>query len=411
MHKKNLNIAVFTDTYLPQVNGVVRSIETFRHQLERRGHTVYIFAPSMSAKSKREGNVFRFRAAPYAFQPEYRFALPFSRQLLRDFPELQIDVVHAQTPISLGVVGSWVAKIKRVPLVFTYHTLYAEYIKTYFSKRLKKLSATPKVVAKITSFYCNRCNAVIAPSKKIEDLVKGYGVRRDIHVIPTGIDLEKFVKDEKIDIRGEYNIPRDTKVLVCTARLGKEKNLDFLIKSFALANRKMPNTYLVFMGGGPAEAGLKKLAASLGMKNVVFTGYLSHEKVIQVLFASDLFVFSSLTETQGIVLAEAVACGLPLVVVDDKALRDMAIDNVNAVVTPVDTSQFSAAIVDVLTDKERYNELAANNKKVIQEFTAEKTTDKLVEVYNQCLLDKANKNKTVLGTFRKRILRKKHDKN
>lgn len=376
---KQLTIAFFTDTYLPQMNGVVISIESFRKELERRGHRVYVFAPSSDVKSHRQGNLFLFPSTPYYFQPEYRFAAPMSKHLLKEFIGLNIDIVHTQTPISLGISGSWFARAKGVPLVYTYHTDYTEYIKLYFAK---KLMPSTKMLEKGNAYFCNRCDTVIAPSVKIKNLLIGYGVTRPINVIMTGLELSKFKKDKKVDIRREYKIPASARVLTCIARLGKEKNVAFLLKSFAEAIKSKKNLYLFLISGGPDQEKLQKLSALLGIeKRVIFAGYLDNSKVIQVLYASDLFVFSSKTETQGIVVAEAAACGLPVVIVNDPAFSQIAIHNENALVVPEKTSAFSAAIVSLLNDKKLYNKFSTNSKRLASELTIQNETDKLVELY------------------------------
>ncbi|MCX6745085.1 MAG: glycosyltransferase, partial [Candidatus Parcubacteria bacterium] len=301
--KKKLKIGFFTDTYLPQVNGVVTSIELFRQELERQGHEVYIFCPRVAGEKDGE-RVIRFKSFRFLFQPEYHISVPFSRHMLRDFWSKDLDIVHAHTPFSIGLMGYYYAYIKKVPFIHTYHTLYPEYIKSYI---LKGRFITPKMVAKLSAVFSNRCDLTIAPSAKIKKLLKGYGVTKPIKVLATGVKIKEYaVKVKNNNFRRQYSLKSSDKLLIFVGRLGKEKNIDFLIAALPLIQNKIKNAKLVIIGDGPHRYNLQKQAQRLKIaKSVIFTGYYKKPEVIKAYQASDLFAFASLTDTQGMVVVEA----------------------------------------------------------------------------------------------------------
>jgi glycosyltransferase involved in cell wall biosynthesis len=390
-NKKSLKIGFFTDTYTPQVNGVVISINTFRRELEKLGHTVYIFAPGAPGCKDKKGKskIFRFQSIQFAFQKEYRIALPFSLEFINKFPRLNLDIVHSHTPFSLGVLAEFVARIKHTPLVHTYHTLYPEYVKSYIwgGKVI-----TPKMAEKLSALYCNRCDAICVPSPKMEYLLKKYGVRKKIVVLPSGINLQEFKQKGKNNIRKKYKIPEDSKVLIFVGRAGKEKNIDFLIKAFTKINKKFPNTFLLLVTEGPYKSNLLCLIKKLGLqKKVIITGYLQKPDVIKAYYTSDIFVFASKTETQGLVLLEAMACGLPVVAVSDSAYKKVLQDKINGYATKNNLNDFTQKVINLLTDHKKYNKMSNMCKKTVLKFTALAQAKKLVDTYQDLIIAKKNK--------------------
>jgi len=379
--KKKLTIGFFTDTYTPQINGVVSSIEVFYRELVKLGHEVIIFAPKVG-KARDSKNIIRFRAFKFVFQPEYYISVPFNRFMLNKFWKQQLDLVHAHTPFSLGHLGLYYAQIKKVPFVYTYHTNYAEYVKSYV---FKGKVLTPKMVAKLNATFCNRVNMNIAPSEKIEKLLKSYGVKRPIEVLPTGIKPELFKKPQNNKFRKDFKIAKDEKVLLFVGRLGKEKNIGFIIKSFALL-KNQPKGKLVIVGDGPRKKYLEGLAKNLKIEDkVVFTGYIENKFVKKAYWASDIFLFSSKTETQGMVILEAGICGLPIVAVKDPAFTLMLRDGQNGYLTRENQKDFSQAILKILKNKKLDQRMSLNSKKIAREYTIAKQTKRLVKIYQGLL--------------------------
>ncbi len=385
--KKNnkLKIGFFTDTYIPQVNGVVSSIDIFRENLEKMGHTVYIFAPAIPGykDKKNKSKIFRFQSMKFAFQKEYRIAFPFSFELAKKVPKLNLDIIHSHTPFSLGILAEFISEISKIPLVHTYHTLYPEYVKSYiFGGKI----ITPKMAEKISALYCNRCETVIAPSPKMDYLLKKYGVRKKIVTIPTGINIHEFKKPLKNNIRKKYNIPDESKILIYVGRAGKEKNIDFLIKAFVKINKKIPQTFLLLVAEGPYKQNLLKLICKMNLQDkVCITGYFKKPEVVKAYHSSDVFVFASKTDTQGVVILEAFACNLPVVAVNDSAFKGILKDKINGFVTRSNLNDFSQKVVSLLTDHKKYNKMSDMGKKTALKFTALNQAEKLVGVYRDLI--------------------------
>lgn len=379
--KNKLKIGFFTDTYLPQVNGVVTSIELFRRELERQGHEVYIFCPRVDGE-KDNGRVIRFKSFRFLFQPEYHVSIPFSRHILRDFWSKDLDVVHAHTPFSIGLLGYYYAFIKKVPFIHTYHTLYPEYIKSYI---LKGRLITPGMVAKLSAVFSNRCDLTIAPSIKIKKLLEGYGVTKPIDVLATGVNVKDYsTKVKNNNFRKQYGLKENDKLLIFVGRLGKEKNIDFLISALPLIQKKIKNAKLVIVGDGPHRGNLQKQAIKLKIKDsVIFTGYYKKPEVVKAYQASDIFAFASLTDTQGMVVAEAAAAGLPIVAVKDDAFGEFLRQGENGFFTRPDKKDFCAKVCQILSNKILYNKMSKKSQFIAGEFTIAKQTQKLVKIYRK----------------------------
>jgi len=295
MKIQKLKIGFFTDTYTPQINGVVSSIESFRLELERQGHDVYVFAPKMKPEPKESSRIIRFRAFKFIFQPEYYVSVPFTRQIIKKFWKQEHDIVHTHTPFSLGNLGYYYSAVKKVPLVSTYHTLYPEYVKAYI---LQGKVLTPNMVKKLSAIFHNRCDLTIAPSDKIKTLLKSYGVRSPIGSLPTGINLDNFKNPGKNNFREKYKISANDKVLLYVGRVAREKNIDFLINAFKINFEKFQNIKFIIAGDGPHKKDLKALTNKLGLdKQIIFTGYLNKTEVVKAYYSSDIFVFASSTKS------------------------------------------------------------------------------------------------------------------
>lgn len=377
--KPKLKIGFFTDTYYPQVNGVVTSIESFRQELEKQGHEVFVFCPRANSKEN-SNHIIRFRSIRFAFQPEYHISLPFTRHLLKDLWAKDLDIVHAHTPFSMGLLGYYYSYIKKVPFIYTFHTLYPEYVKSYlWHGRV----ITPRLAEKITAVFSNRCDLNIAPSEKIRQLLKKYGVVKPISVLPTGLDLKRFDQRlKKNKVRGKYRIKPDEKVLLYVGRLGKEKNISLIVKSVQLLKDKGLKVKLLIVGDGPDKASLQNLVKNLQLSHeVIFTGYLRGQAVVASYQAADLFVFASKTDTQGLVMLEAAASGLPIVAVKDAAFTNVLINGQNGFAVSQDPKIFADKIIKILADKKLYLKMSAYSSHLAREFTSQKQAQKLEKLY------------------------------
>lgn len=398
-----MRIGFFTDTYLPQLDGVVVSIRAFREELIRQGHEVYVFAIDTRSKAKEGGmevnysqlevtedNVYRFKSMRPLFVPGYPLALPISAALFRKIPRLKLDVVHCHTPLMLGMLGDMVALVKKVPLVYTYHTYYPEYVKHYVPVGQR---FTPKMVQKYDVFYCNRANRVIAPSEKLKKVLLSYGVESDISILPTGVDLAKFAAAVGNDFRAKYGVGAKERMLVSVARMNTEKNIPFLLKSMAeLKIRRgedCPKLFLI--GGGKGKDDFEAMAADLGVADqVVFTGPVEQTEVLSALKASTMMVFSSKTDTQGLVLLEAAASGRPVVMIRDDGLGRVVRNGENGLVVSESILEFVAAVEQLLNDEALCARMGAKSEEIAAELSIDQQTKKLVQIYEEVIAEKSS---------------------
>lgn len=375
-----MRIGIFTDSYKPYTSGVVTSISTFKEEMTRLGHEVYIFAPSYPNYNDTEENVYRFYSVPSPTNPDYTLAIPVYPGLNIIVKKLKLDIIHVQSPFTMGRVGLHYARKYRIPLVLTYHTRFDQYV--HYVPVAQDLAK--EVTIKYSSAFCNHCDHIVVPSQDIEEIVREFEVRKPISVIPTGIPLYKFEGGNPAWLRENYEIPEQNKILLFVGRLTKEKNLPFLIKAFKEIKLQMPCNTLVLTAQGPMEAELKSLCSKLGLSansDVVFTGALPFETLVNVYHSADLFVFSSLTETQGLVVTEAMAAGLPVVAVRASGVQDMVDDGVDGILTDNDRDEFVAAVCKVLGDEEIYQTLKANAYHKAELLSSRNMALKMEELY------------------------------
>lgn len=380
-----MKIGFFTDTYLPVIHGVEVSIETFRKSLEKRGHKVFIYAPYAPGYKDKNKNVFRFRSIKVIKKPEMRFALPFlPKDHFDKIMNLKLDIVHSHTPFSMGLLAKYVADHQKIPLIYTHHTHYPEYAKFY----LKEKIITPLLARFLSGWYSNMADAVIAPSFKIKKLLAEYGVKKTkpIYVLPTGVNINLFKKSAKRSffVRRKFLIFPRAKVLIFVGRMGREKNLEFLLKSFSEVVKSAGDVFLLMVGDGPFLKELRELAGDLGIeRNVVFTGAVPHKEIPDYYKAADVFVFSSKTETQGIVILEAMASGLPVVALKDEAFREIVIDGKNGFLVKSRKAKIFAN--KILNSFAFHGEFSKNSRETACEFSEEKQAEKLLGIYKDSM--------------------------
>ena len=378
-----MKIGMFSDSYRPYTSGVVRSIETTAAKLTELGHEVYIFAPSYPNYEK-EAGVFRFVSVPTPTHPDFAIALPFSLYLNSTIKKLGLDIIHVHSPFSMGLLGSRCAKRYDLPLVFTYHTMYDQYVHYLpFAQGISR-----KVVLRLSQNFCNRCDLVITPTEVIRNIV-AVSVQTRVEAVPTGIELEEFQHIDRSWLRREYNIDADTKILLHLGRLGKEKNIGFLLKSYKEVLKKQPKTKLVIVGDGLERPALEEEAKTLGLqKNVLFTGPVPRKRVIDAYGGSDLFVFASTTETQGLVLGEAKAAGIPAVAVKALGAAEMVKDGVDGFLTPLDLEQFTARVIQLLEDDELRQSMASHALQERENISSMTMAKKLLGAYEGAVSQK-----------------------
>lgn len=321
-----MRILITTDLYTTETNGVVTSVRNLSNELIKKGHDVRILTFSENTHSRKEGNVYYIKSMPFAVYPNVR--MPFKttnrHRLMKEIIEWDPEIVHSQCEFFSLPFANRIAKITGAPIVHTYHTLYEQYVTYIFpSKRMGHF-----VVRTASKGLLKNVDTVIAPTRKVEDALHGYGMENEIKVVPSGINLEQHKKriteEERAEKRHSLGIADGDIVLINLGRLGNEKNIDELLTFFAKAKKRHARLRFLIVGDGPARADLEKHAEELGVKNdVIFTGMVKPTEVQEYYQLGDVFVSASTSETQGLTYIEAEANGLPLLCRQDECLRDV----------------------------------------------------------------------------------------
>ncbi len=381
-----LTVALFSDAYPPEINGVATAVVLIRRELQRQGHTVYVFCPNYNRPSADEGGVFRFFSIPYFFKAmrNQRFVFP----TLRDFRRLKhlgVDIIHSHVPGNIGVLALLASWWYRIPHVHTYHTFYTRYIHYMPLPR----SFAIRGVKWITRKFGGRCQRVICPSRQIRDEIATYGIDFPVDVIPTGIDLERsesVVTPEVLRVR--CGIPEGRRILAFVGRLGLEKNLDFLVEVLSHLVNQGHDLSLLFVGGGDAAELIVKTAGDLGvMDRVHITGYVPRYTVFSYCRMADVFVFASMTETQGLVLLEAMSTGLPTVAIDAMGVSDLQRDEVGGFLSAPEVPEFAEKVALLLTDDEIYQHKRREAINKARIWSTEPMTRRIVSCYEEAIRD------------------------
>jgi 1,2-diacylglycerol 3-alpha-glucosyltransferase len=384
-----MNIGFFSETYSPDINGVITSMKNFKEELERAGHKVYIFAPDTAFMGKgrqpESDDTFLFRSFEYPMYKSIRVALPFKRGVMKKIRSLKLDIVHSHTPFSMGYLADKVARDQGIPHVHTYHTLYPEYARHYFPGPKNLVAAA---AAKVTAGFCNRTHHVIAPSKGVKEKLVSYGIREPIRVLSTGIERTVFeTKDPERSVRKQYGIPLDAPLLVTVARMGYEKSIDFLLRSFKEVLARNPDAYYLVVGDGPAKASLEAQARELGIDHrTIFTGFIHERDAVARAYAcADVFVFASKTETQCLTLLEAAAVGMPLVSRYDKPLETALSADENGFFEENEAA-FADKVTMILKDRALAARMSAASRRVASKQSAEQRAAELLNLYERVII-------------------------
>ena len=385
-----MHIAHFTNFYLPIINGVVRSVESFRAALTRQGHNVFVFAQSDGDYKDEAPFIFRYPTLTLPVQqvdvPAVIPMSPFVDQLL---PSLKLDVIHTHHPALLGQTAANKAADLSLPLVFTFHTQYREYTH-YFPLPQEAIQEFLKGAVKIwLKDFMRKCQHIVIPSESMKEiLTRDYGLQDRYTVIPTGINLVPYQSADGKDLRIRENW-QDDKVMVSIGRLAPEKNWETLLKAAGKVCQTHADLRVVLIGDGPDKKNLQKLATELGIgERVIFTGELPFEEISTYLKAADFFGFASVTETQGLVTMEAMAAGLPVVAVDASGTRDIVDNGEQGFLVPNDADALAASINQLMESPEKMLQFRFKALDKAKAFDVDRLTKELVSVYEQAIQDK-----------------------
>jgi len=338
-----LRIAIFSESFEPVLNGVTTSIQTLRDALRDHGHEVLVFAPGFRGYRDDDPEVFRFPSFRPPTARDYPLALPWKRGLISLVRELKPDIIHTQTPFMLGWTGLRIGRRLGIPVVSTNHTQYAEY--THYFPFAPVSWSRAAVIAMLRRYY-NACDLVVTPSQANKDILISYGVRPDIRVIPTANSLDiPRTPGVREEVRREWGVPADAIVLLFVGRLAREKNMTLLLDGLSRLSAEHDDLRLVVVGGGPYEEHLAREIENRDLSDrVVMTGSVPREMVGRVYCGGDLFVFPSTTDTQGLVLVEALAAGLPCIAVNAGGSPEMLRDGDDGFLCDNDAADFAAKV-------------------------------------------------------------------
>ena len=346
-----MNILFISDVFFPRVNGVSTSINTFATELRALGHQVTLIAPSYTDEDKQEEWIVRVPSHKIYFDPEDRL-MNFGKlkALLPWIRDKHFDVIHIHTPFTAHYVGIHFGKKLDIPVVETYHTFFEDYLHHYLPFIPQFISR--KLARTISRRQCNAVDGIVSPSKPMLDVLKQYGIKTPAEVVATGLDDSSFAHVDGEHFRMSHDIPLAQPMLLFVGRVAHEKNIGFLLEMHVELIKKHPDALLVITGEGPAEESIKHSIDKLGISNKVrMIGYLdrSHE-LIACYKAADIFVFASKSETQGLVLLEAMAQGTAVVAIAELGTKSILIEGEGVLIAKDDINDFADKVSVLLSD-------------------------------------------------------------
>lgn len=379
-----MKICMMTNTYLPHVGGVARSVSTFAEEYLRLGHEVLVVAPQFDGRplpAKAEAIVERIPSLRNFNGSEFSVRLPGAAALSARIDAFQADIIHAHHPFLLGDTALRVAMNKNVPIIFTHHTRYEDYTHYVpFSDALRE------VAIQVPTHYANLCDGVIAPGESIARTIRRRGVTTPIEVIPTGIDVEAFRTADAAAFRTRMNIAPDARVIGHVGRLAQEKNLGFLAEAVALHLTREPGAQFLVVGDGPWREEFKAVFEQHHVADrLLLAGKRTGRVLREAYRAMDVFVFASKSETQGMVVAEAMAGGAPVVALDASGVRDVVCDGGNGLLLPGNASieDFAAALGRMCADAGLREKLGRGARETANEFSREQSARRALDFYER----------------------------
>lgn len=401
-----MRIGLFTDTYPPYINGVSTSVLMLKQGLEKLGHEVYVVTVnSENFHYKKEDNVLMIPGIPIGIY-DFRMTSLYPLRALKIIKSWNLDVIHTHTEFAVGTFARLIAKQYNIPLVHTYHTMYEEYIyyitKGYFD------GASKKLVEYLTLFLCDKTvEELIVPTKKTHDLFKEkYKVKRDVHIIPSGIDVTRFYK-ENVDLlsikslKKELNIKKDDFVILFVGRIAKEKNIDFLIKNLKAILKKVPKARMIIVGDGPDMNELALLVRENKLdKHVTFTGKVSWSEIPKYYQLANVFVTASKTETQGLTVIEAMAAEKPVVAIKDESFELVMKDKQDGLFFET-KEEYQRLIIELYNNPSYAKMIAKQARITANAYNPEVYAKRVLEVYESVINKDTNTLKKVINKVKK----------
>ncbi|TRZ81078.1 glycosyltransferase family 4 protein [bacterium] len=391
-----MRIAFFTNNYLPRPSGVAHAIENLRIELENLGHDVFIFAPRYSKTDKENNKLFRYKSFRIhkKLGPLRSIPFPHSPKLKKQIKELNLDIIHSHHPYLLGKTAQKYARELNIPLILSLHTPYYQYLGHLIGNFGEAIDG---LLLEIVSKYANKCNAIIVPTNTVKESLNKGNIIPPIYALPSGINLDMFKNIDKKNAKKKLNIDESKIILLTVGRLSYEKNIDFLIEAFYETNKILggrdknldgrnnchKNIKFIIVGGGSQRIKLQSISKSLGLKNIIiFAGKIPYNELPLYYNASDIFLYSSLIDTQGLTLCEAMASGLPIVSTDQAMGPQSLIknDKIGYLVKP-NIKVFSQRIIKLINSKEKREKFGENAKIEAKKYDRKILAKKLEKIY------------------------------
>lgn len=403
-----MRIGIFTDTYPPYINGVSTSVAMLERALKKKGHQVYIVTvntENMSYKYENNDHIIRIPGIPTGIY-DYRLTGIYPLRALKKIKKWNLDVIHSHTEFGVGTFARLVASQYNIPLVHTYHTMYEDYIhyitKGYF------MGPSRKIVEYLTKFYCDQtATELIVPTKKTYDLFKQkYKVNRNVHIVPTGIEIERFYREkfnskELDELKKQVGLHKDDFVILFVGRLAQEKSVDVLIDSHASICKKYPNAKLLIVGDGPDIEKFKEQANKLKIsENVIFTGRIPWKEVPKYYAISSVFATASKTETQGLTVIEAMAASLPAICIRDESFEDAVIDGLNGYFFK-NKRQYKNQIETLINDKKLVEKMGKQARINADSHSSKYFAERVLDVYKIAIGITSKPEKSFFGRLKK----------
>lgn len=376
-----MRILMVSDVYFPRINGVSTAINTYRRTLLEEGIEVRLVAPDYGQETPDEAWIRRVPSTPVPRDPEDRIMRWKALLAAVEEEARHCEMIHVQTPFLAHYAGIKVGRKLGLPLVTSYHTLFEEYFKHYVP--FLPAGLLKGLARRVSRNQCNAVDSVIAPSRALESRLRDYGVEKPIQILPTGVPLARFSRGDGGRFRTAHRIDANRPLALFVGRVAHEKNIDFLLESVAIARAKVPDLLLVITGNGPAEAHLRREAERHRLnEHVLFIGYLDREQALPDCYAAaNAFVFSSRTETQGLVLIEAMAMGVPVVALSSMGTTDILEAQRGAVVPEDDPKAFADALARLMHDRDMQARLSREAREHAQQWDEAVLAKRLAAVY------------------------------
>ena len=381
-----MKILITTDLYTTTTNGVVTSVRNLMEELEKKGHEVRVLTVSEKLKSHKTERIYYIKSLPLGIvYPDVRMPVSYRHRYLRELIQWKPDVIHSQCECFSYQFAGYISRKTGAPIVHTYHTLYEQYVTYVFPSR--RLGAY--LVGKLSKYRLRKAEAVVAPTAKVETVLKKYGLRNPIHVVPSGIALEqhkqRITPQQRQQKLKQLGIAEDAMVLLNLGRLGTEKNLTELVELFAVATAHNDKLVLLVVGDGPARKDLEETAERLGVaKKVIFTGMVPPEDVHIYYQLGDVFVSASTSETQGLTYLEAAANGLPLLCRRDPCLEGVLVEGQNGWEYEAE-AEFCEILDAILEHPDWCRAAGTQSEQIAKSFDKECFADKIEEIYEEVL--------------------------